>query len=181
VTVRKEGRELAVAVLVCAVAAGLALYTASRAWVIEVIARPAPLPATTVSRTGGSLVPAIPALALVGLAAAGALLATRGRGRIVVGVLLLLCGLGLVVGAAYAVAGPERVGVAWPVASMVCGGLVAAVGFRVVGRGPRWPSLGGRYERAGGSAAPTSSSRATSSDDAALWDAIDRGEDPTET
>ena len=70
-------RALTYAVLLCVAGAGLALATATRTWAVEVTLRPAPLPAVRETSTGATLLPWLPALALVGLAGAGALLATR--------------------------------------------------------------------------------------------------------
>jgi uncharacterized membrane protein len=159
-------RQLTLAVLVAAAAAGLALYAASRTWRVEVTVRPAPLPAVRTARPGGALLPVLPALALVGLAGAGALLATRGRGRTAVGVLVLVSGLGMVGAAAYALAALDGVGAGWPVVCGLAGAAVAAVGAVALRRGRAWPGLGTRYERR----APA---------EPALWDALDRGEDPT--
>jgi uncharacterized membrane protein (TIGR02234 family) len=65
----------------------------------------------------------------------------------------------------------------WPwVAAM--GGLVAvAVGALTVVRGRRWPSMGRRYAAAPQSQA--ASQAATTRDETSMWDALDRGDDPT--
>lgn len=103
------------------------------------------------------------ALALVAGAGAAAALAARGWLRRAVGVVLLVMGLVAVVRSA---GGPAWWGVA--------GGVVtAAAGCWVAVRGPRWARWSGRYERPGGG---------TDGGDVparALWDALDRGEDPT--
>ncbi|MGH3712801.1 MAG: Trp biosynthesis-associated membrane protein, partial [Micromonosporaceae bacterium] len=69
-------RQLAVAVLGCAGGAGLALYAVTRAWASRVVERPAPLSPVDETYAGGDLVSWLPAVALVGLAAGIALLAT---------------------------------------------------------------------------------------------------------
>ena len=181
-------RQLTVAVVACAAAAGLALFSASRPWLVEATVRPEPLPAVTTVRSGGSLAPSLPALGWVALAAAGALLATRGRARMALGLLVVLVGLAMpvvVLATAAAVSGdapaaggptasgPAAVGPAvvagWRLAAMVAGVAVAAVGVATIRWGRSWPALGSRYERAAapGAARPD------------LWDALDRGEDPT--
>ena len=78
-------RELVLAVVGCTAGAALALYAASRTWTVAVHPRPAPLPPVRQTRTGADLAPWLPALALVGLAGAGALVATRGVARLAVG------------------------------------------------------------------------------------------------
>jgi hypothetical protein len=151
-------REISIAVLLSAAGAGLALFAATRTWWVEVVPRPAPLPATRTAHDGGDL---LPALALVGLAGAGALVATKGRARRWLGVLLLLNGAGVAAGGAVGLA--DATG--WPLACVAGGVLLAAGGAFAAVRGARWPSLGTRYERA-----PVATSD---------WDALDRGEDPT--
>jgi uncharacterized membrane protein (TIGR02234 family) len=89
--------QLTAAVAGCAVAAGVALFAASRTWVVETVVRAAPLPPVPTPHSGGSLVPALPALALVALAGAGGLLATRAWGRRLVAACVLVAGLGLAV------------------------------------------------------------------------------------
>jgi hypothetical protein len=203
-------RQRAVTVVVCAAAAGLALFAASRTWTVETVARPAPLPPQVTTRNGSELVPALPALALVALAGAGGLLATRAWGRRLVAGLILLAGLGLA-GLAVGRGG-------WALVVVAAGLVVAAAGAYAWWRGPTWPSLGVRYERttradgatrtekAEGAAAEQpvrdpaapvgpsterTESGAESSDiqvdsaeeavSQALWDAIERGEDPTKS
>jgi hypothetical protein len=164
---------LALVVVACAAAAVLALVAAGRPWEVEVTVRPAPLPELRTGRRGGDLRPWLPALGWVGLAGAGALLATRGVARRVVGGLLVLAGLGLAIGGGSAVAGADPSPV-WPVLTGLAGLVVTAAGGAAVAGGRHWPAMGARYERpvrepAGG--APDHPE--------ALWDALDRGEDPT--
>jgi hypothetical protein len=138
-------RQFTLAVLACAAAAGIALFAASRTWLVEVTARPDPLPALTTLRTGGSLVPLLPALALVGLAGAGGLLATRGRARVAVAVVIALVGLGIPA-SLYGVVARPGVTVGWVVVAMAAGLAVAGVGALAVRRGGSWPTMGSRYE-----------------------------------
>jgi hypothetical protein len=123
-----------------------------------VTARPAPLSPQRVAHTGGAV---LSALAVVALAGAGALLATRGAVRLAVGVVLAVTGLGIVAGAT------RGLPAAWPALCAVGGLAVAAVGALAVVRGRGWPGMDTRYERA----------EPQRSDD--LWAALDRGEDPT--
>jgi LPXTG-motif cell wall-anchored protein len=159
-------RDRTLAAVTCAIGAGLALFAVSRTWTDVVTVRPAPLPPVHELKTGSALMPWLPALGLVALAGAGALLATRGLVRAAVGVLLLLCGFGLVAGAA------ARLPAGWPVATALGGLLVAGAGGLTLARGRRWPGLGTRYDRPAGAArAPETGTE--------LWDALDRGDDPT--
>jgi hypothetical protein len=184
-------RRLTIAVLLCLVGAGVAVFATSRTWSVDVTPRPAPLPSVRVARTGGDLLPWVPALALVGLAGAGAVLATRGLVRRLIGALLVFAGAGVAAGGVYGTAAVERGGAnpAWP-ALCALGGLLAAVGgLYTTARGHRWPGMGARYERPGGrgtaardtTAEPADGSRVEGRTTTAAWEALDRGEDPTIT
>src|SRR5215813_5233075 len=92
-------RELATTVVLCALGAVVSLLTAARTW--RVAAGQGALPLPKAELTGTQLLPWLPAVALVGLAGAGALLAVRGWTRAVLGVLLAIAGLLLAAGAVY--------------------------------------------------------------------------------
>jgi hypothetical protein len=163
-----RGRTLAV--VACVAGAGLALFAVGRTWTHVTVVRPAPLPPLHEARTGTALLPWLSALALVALAGAGALLATRGLLRAAVGVLLLLSGLGLAGGAvARLVAGASP---GWPLATALGGLIVAGAGLLTVARGREWPGMGARYDRPVRAPGPPRS-------ESQIWDALDRGEDPT--
>ncbi|MDG4788706.1 Trp biosynthesis-associated membrane protein [Micromonospora sp. WMMD1102] len=175
---------MAYAVLLCLLGAGLAVLAATRTWSVELTARPAPLPPDRTARTGGDLLPWLPALALVGLAGAGALLGTRGIGRRLVGGLLALLGAGLVAGAGYAGFGTGgEVAAGWPLLCALGGLLAGAAGVLAVLRGAGWPVMGARYDRArpagAGRVATAPDGRVDAGRTTAAWDALDRGEDPT--
>ncbi len=145
----------------------------------------------------GSEISGLPgALALVGLASAVAVFAVRGPGRLVVGVLLTVAGLGAAAGAALGAADSGAVNAtaarklaltgttaeqvshtAWPWLALVGGLLLAVAGALTLLRGRDWPSMGARYD-APTSAAPAKQAKAASTP-ADLWKALDRGEDPT--
>jgi uncharacterized membrane protein (TIGR02234 family) len=169
-------RELTVAVLLCAVGALLALWATTRDWAVLVTERPVPLPAVRDVRSGGDAAPAAAALTLVGLAGAAALLAVRGAGRLLVGVLLLLAGIGVAAGGIAVLAdgitaGPAtdvRLSAGWPVLCVAGGVLVALGGLLATVRGRRWSALGRKYDAPSARRAP-----------ADPWEALDRGEDPT--
>lgn len=161
-------RALTLAVLACVVGSAVALGAATRTWTVEVATRPDPLPPLRHARTGSALLPWLPALAVVALAGAGALLATRRTGRVAVGVLLVVSGAGVLAGGIYGLVAVDSVRAVWPTLCVLGGGLVAVVGALTVVRARDWPSLGTRYERRPAARAETD-----------LWSALDRGEDPT--
>lgn len=164
-----QARRLALAVAVIAAGAALVLVAAGREWAAATVA--GPLPARPAGRSGTDLLPWLPATAWVALAGAGAVVAARGRARRLVGALLLVAGAGVVAGAAWALAAGGAAG-GWPVTCGVGGALVGAAGAVCAARGAGWPALGGRYERR-----VPADPRAQRPDQ--LWDALDRGEDPT--
>jgi uncharacterized membrane protein (TIGR02234 family) len=191
---RQFGGVLAAAAL----AGGLALSAGGQEWASATEVRRPPLPPVTVAVLGSDAAPLVPAAGLVLLAAAVALLAVRGLGRVVVGLLMALAGgvLGwsglrvLIGGLASAVAalpglgGPGDTAVAvhvasaWPVLALLAGLLGVAAGVVTALRGRGWPAMGRRYERDAGAVLParTDEDRAQ-----AAWQALDRGEDPTGT
>ncbi|GIF68020.1 hypothetical protein Ais01nite_60550 [Asanoa ishikariensis] len=163
-----SGRKgLTLTVLLCIVGAGLAFIGAGRTWESGYTHNVAPLPPSSFDQTGGDLVPGLAALALVGLAGAGALLATRGWGRRVVGVLLVLVGVGLL---ALSLGRAFDASTAWPALTAAGGVLVVLSGLAAAAAGHRWPAMGARYERS-----PKKSVGGTTD----TWNALDRGEDPT--
>jgi uncharacterized membrane protein (TIGR02234 family) len=190
---------MAVAVVGLAAGGGLALSAGGQTWLTATVARPEPLPPVTEQLTGSELAPLVPAGGLVLLAAAVALVAVRGAGRVLVGLLAAVAGgvLGwsglrtLLTDADVTAAGVVGSGTpgstltadvsgAWPVLVLVAGLLAVAAGLLTVLRGSGWPGMGRRYERpAAAAAAPA---RRQTDEDRALdaWRALDRGEDPTE-
>jgi uncharacterized membrane protein (TIGR02234 family) len=86
--------------------------------------------------------------------------------------LILLVGLAATVVALV----PLRDGAAagWAVGSAVAGAVVAACGAFTAKEGRTWPAMGTRYERP---SAPVDEKKPVTQ--AELWDALDRGEDPT--
>lgn len=182
-------RELGAVVALCALGAGILLLAAGRTWVTVSQRLPAGT-AAQVAASGNSLQP-VTATGLVALAAVVAVLATRRAGRAVVGVLLVLdaalaawlvraffseLGRGLRVGGPeglIALSGRSGTDVsAWPWVALAGAVLVACSGLLVLTRGRRWPGMSGRYDRS--AAQP----RARTPDQA-MWDALDKGDDPT--
>lgn len=185
-------RELALAALLAAAGAGLTLFAAGRVW--ATVRASGGITRVSEPLTGREL-DAVPAgLALAGLAGLAALLAVRGRARLLVGALHVLCGAAVgytsaaATGRAHALAvaaenstmlrlgGPATVDQnGWWAASLAGGVLLLAAGALTLVRGARWPGMSARYDRGSRPAAA-----GTAADDpAALWKSLDRGEDPT--
>jgi uncharacterized membrane protein (TIGR02234 family) len=175
----------------CLAGAAILLLASGRAWARLTVEVAPELPRSAVLLTGRDLAPIAAAAGVAGLAAVAGIAATRGWLRRGVGAVAALLGLGAAVACA---AGPSAaraeavagrlVGAeltAWPVAGVAGGGLLLAGGVLVAAHGQRWATMGRRYD------APASAGRVgraggvgRRADDAGeLWDAIDRGEDPT--
>ncbi len=175
-------RAIAVTVLATAAAAAVALYAAGSVWdpgaggLGGAGAGPAgvaPPGARGGQVTGTGIAPWLPAAALVALAGAGALVAVRGAARRILGGLLAVCGGGVVAAGVVALAGTASP--RWPAVCVCAGTVIVAAGAHTVRRGGAWPSMGGRFER-GSHGARGGPGAAREAD---LWDAIDRGDDPT--
>ncbi|MFB7910590.1 TIGR02234 family membrane protein [Kitasatospora sp. NPDC059146] len=179
-------RTLGVMLLLTVLSAVLVLTAAGRTWAEG---RAGTL---DVSVTGGKISELPGGLALVGLAAAVAVFAVRGAGRLAVGALTLLAGLGAaaasVAGASdtaaldsaasgkLALAGSTATEVShtgWPWVALAGGLLLAVAGLITLRHGRGWPAMGSRYE------APTRKAPAKADTPGDLWKALDRGEDPT--
>jgi Tryptophan-associated transmembrane protein (Trp_oprn_chp) len=165
-TFLRSRRGFVLVVVACAVASAVVLFAASRTWSHVVTQRPAPFPPITARRTGASLEPWLPALGIVGLAGAGALVALRGRLRALLGILLILVGL------ATAVLSLTTASL-WPAVCAAGGVLIALAGLATATNHKAWPAMGARYER------PSAKTERKPVSQAELWDALDRGEDPT--
>lgn len=186
-------RALAVALL-CGAAGAAAVLTASgQTWSEGETAGGGAELAVTAS---GSEVSGLPsALALVALASLVAVFAVRRTGRTVVASVLALSGAGalgaallgardtdaLAAGAAAAtgltqaaVSGVSHTG--WPWVSALGGLLLLCAGLLALGYGRQWPAMSARYERAPRRAVPQAAGADRPED---LWNALDRGEDPT--
>ena len=183
-------RGLSTAVLLCLAGSSVVLVAAGRSWVdLEVPAGPL-ADARTDPYTGTDLVPGVSALGLVGLAGVVALAATRRVGRSLVGLVLLATGAGVVaaVVSAHGTALAEELSrqtsdavasvTAWSSVTAVGGVLLLAAGALTVARGRSWPALGQRYEAPAAAPAAVPARAAT---ERGLWEALDRGEDPTDT
>lgn len=174
------------ALLALAIASGLILLGAGMPWVTgEVEFLAGTRSAQQAAWSGDQVAPLIRATGLVGLAGIAGIVATAGRGRVVVGLLLVAAGLA---GAWATLAGlaslPEPPSgalgastTAWPWIMAGCGIAIAAIGVVACLIGRRWPGLGKRYQR---ESSPAGSSPAGPSPAASSpWDALDHGKDPT--
>ncbi|MFE3205072.1 TIGR02234 family membrane protein [Embleya sp. NPDC059237] len=186
-------RELTAAVLLVLVGAGVVLSVAGRTWAEgTALVHGSHI---AVHASGNTINKATSALALLGLAGGLAILATRTVGRTLIGALIALAGAGVTVLAVQgardtsavdgeaakkaAVEGVRAVDVShavWPWFAAVGGVLIVLAGLFVVIRGRRWPGMSNRYEAPAGRGAAARQRTATNAD---LWNALDRGEDPT--
>jgi uncharacterized membrane protein (TIGR02234 family) len=194
----RAGSSRTAALLVLAVGGAVALLSSVQTWVRLTAADT--LGEISVAVAGAALAPLAPAAAVVGLAAVPAVPAVRGWLRRGVGALVLVLALAaaasvatsmvdlgaraqqwwrLDVGA-LALTAAADVSRWWPWATLL--GLVAVVvGAAVVlARGGRWVGMSARYERVDRAPADTSGPDGSRQQtDADVWQALDRGEDPT--
>ncbi len=172
---------------------GIAFFAASRTW-IEATVRAEGLPSDPVAVSGTDGQPLVPALALVVVTGALAVLAASVRVRWIVGVLLVVVGIG----AAFLVAtsgsalddaldvavrsstaftgtnAPDgRHVIVWPALAGAAFVAAAVLGAIVIRLAATWPTMGSRFESPAGQA-----DVARTEDD--LWAALDEGRDPTE-
>lgn len=182
---RRRAYGLTLALLVVA---GVALlFAATRPWVYATTDAQG-LPGVEVVVSGGTAVPVISGVGLLLLAGIAGVIATGKVVRVMVGVILLVASalaleasvsFGLERGqsatdiataAAGVVTSATATGWWWLAALGAALGVIA--GAMTVAFGNAWPSLGSRYQREPvAAAAPTTSAQ--------MWDAMDRGEDPT--
>ncbi len=180
-----ERRELLLAVVLCAAGAALVLWGASATWSSFHPAGEA-LGVVVARSSGRALFPATAALGWAALAGALVLVAVRGWVRRAVGLLLAVAGVVVIVdavralvdtpppvnGAAVLEAGALHAGHGWMVLTLVGGGLLVLAGAFSAVRGADWGGLGSSYEPPGGAPEPPVT-------DKGVWDALDRGDDPT--
>jgi uncharacterized membrane protein (TIGR02234 family) len=189
-------RGLRLAVLLGVVGAGVLLLSLGRTWV-EVVSDPGlTITATRDALTGGDLASGALACAYVGLASVAALVATRAWGRVAVGavvvaaavgalvdVLPLAFGDGLTQRAFEHIARCDETGCSsdrvvdpsfsgWP--WLACAGAVVLLlgGALTVARGRAWKGLGSSYDAPGARVEEPVT-------DKGVWEALDRGDDPT--
>jgi uncharacterized membrane protein (TIGR02234 family) len=197
-------RSYSIALGSLALGAALLFLASGRTWATLLVADPG-LPSLTVTISGSELTYGAP-LALLALAGIAGLVALRRAGRVVAGVVLVLCAVPagvsvLVFGSTHAsslgagdwiaaIAG-EKAGVPvdgrsasvswWWVVELVGVLLVVLAGVLAVVASRGWPQLGRRYEREGEQAPAPRSAAGTSAQaaPASAWDQLDAGVDPT--
>ena len=189
-------REFVLVLLAGAVGSGLVVLAGRQAWAHAIFTPPKPLPAQDIAVTGQQLVPLAGALALAALACLAAVIATRSVLRRAAGVVLAVLGAGAALAASagptasaviaaalsargtvheIVVAGPGRAvlaGAPWRAAALTGAVVIVLAGLATVWRGPRWPVMSARFERA----APA---RRPGTDSATMWESLSRDVDPT--
>ena len=186
-----SARGLMRALVGVAIAGVLVLIASGRVWSTARVRIPGAA-VTRVAVTGHAVEPSLPALGIALLALAAAVLAARGRLRRAVGVVVVAVGgitLGVSIAGRSAVSsaltahevgglGVPAHGTAngWWMAAAFGGLLAVLVGLAVAFRGGQWAAMGRKYE------APQGGTPVSVGVDSAqsTWDALDRGEDPTE-
>lgn len=182
-------------VLATLVTGGVAFFAAGRTWAkVEVKAEG--LAAAKVTVSGSDAQPLVPALAIIVVTTALAILAAGPRLRRVIG------GLTIVVSAVGTVAvprsgtdglqdavrsaaekspaytGPDALGsisyVPWDLLTIAAFVLALVLGVVTLRLGPRWPTMSSRYD------APTSRPVKDDPSGTDMWKAMDRGDDPTQ-
>lgn len=169
-------------VLVCLLlSAGISVWVLQRTWVTSSVTEPG-LPIETETVTGATLYPASVAGAWLALACVVAIVATRGRWRSVVGVMVLLAAIATMVAA---VAFPLTASIefastslssrpnlqvttsSWWLVTGLCAVAIFACGIAVLRWSSQWRSL-------------SSKQAGTASPELSDWEKLDRGLDPSE-
>jgi uncharacterized membrane protein (TIGR02234 family) len=179
------------------------LLLATRDWQTILTTRDSQFLDDTLQVTGRTIDSAPTAMALVALAGAVAVIATRGSVRRVVGAVVALAGIGIVwrsIGAMATLSASRARDLVrdhhptvtsatvprvtthdtWAVLTIGCAVLVFAAGVLVAGYGARWTGMSTRYESPAVQGDPDAVAVRRARADAALWSALDRGDDPTE-
>ena len=189
-------QELRVAVLLSLVGSALVLFAVSRAWGDVAGASGLTIKQVRDAIPGTKVAGDVRALGLVGMAGVLAIAATRRWGRVLVGLVLAvsggvilwrvarLLGQGLRLRLASAHASCPRLCILsqeqtevrvhhlWPTLTIVGGALLLLAGALIAVRGRRWAALSSSYDAPSAVPAPPVT-------DKGVWDALDRGDDPT--
>jgi uncharacterized membrane protein (TIGR02234 family) len=190
-------------ILAVIAASGLALLAWTQVWAtLDVILDGGQ---TALEVTGSVAAPGLTALALAGLALAGALTIAGGVIRIILGLLEMLLGVSVVLSAVLAIADPIGAGSAavtavsgisgidsiragvsaaaltgWPYLALGAGILMFLVGLAVCLTARRWPGATTRYDATRFEPVTDAATGQTRPRDAVDdWDGLTRGDDPT--
>lgn len=177
----------------------LALVAWTQVW-IEARLDPSGSATRSLDVTGATAAPALTALALAGVALAGALSIAGPVIRVVLGLLEILMGFSVALAAVLAMIDPAgssaalvtaNTGIAgrasiadgvsatvstpWPYAALLAGVMMIAAGIAVLVTGRRWPAPGSRYQAVRFESAPVGSGNAVPSSESAAdaADAVD--------
>jgi hypothetical protein len=184
-------RELVLAVLLCLLGSGLVLFAVTRSWAD--LRPPSDLTIKRVAdgASGTRIASSAQALGLLGLVAVPAIAATQRRGRVLTGLLVVAAGgyvavrvstllpdLGDRMRACPSSAKCVPVELdgthpVWPVLAVLGGLLLVAGGLLVVVRSGRWAVMSAAYT------VPSAQPVEEPVTDKGVWDALDRGHDPT--
>lgn len=179
--------------LLTALGAVLVLTSVGRTWA------EGSLPGKMAVSVTGSAVSGLPTgLTLAVMAAAVAVFAVRGVGRIAVGALAVLAGAGVALASALGASDTAALDAeaarklalvsaqaelpshtAWPWVAVAGGVLLTLAGLVTVRSGRGWPAMGARYEAPAGKGQGARKQPKPAGTPAELWQALDRGEDPT--
>ena len=192
-------REKAAFLALVVTGALLGFVAAARPWAVALV--PDALAQRELVASGRQAAGVVPAVALVALAGAVAVLSTRRVGQAVAGTLLVLAGAAAAAGSLAVVRTPVsaveqvvsaatgRTGVSgvaasvtpWPWVGVASGVLIALGGALAVVRARSWGGLSARYESAPEHPPkpPAAPAEGTDVDPGLTWDALSRGEDPT--
>jgi uncharacterized membrane protein (TIGR02234 family) len=187
-------RLYAPAVLAMLAAGGLAFFAAGRTGAHADV-RAQDLGHATISVSGSDAQPLVPALAIVVVTAALAILAAGPRLRRVIGALTILVAGAAIVAVprsgtdglqdavrsaaekSPAYTGPASLGdisyAPWDIVTIAAFVLAIVLGAVTLRLAPQWPTMSSRYD------APTSRPVAEDDSGAEMWKAMDRGDDPT--
>jgi uncharacterized membrane protein (TIGR02234 family) len=177
-------RKYALALGLIVLGAVLVLVSSGRTWATgQVTTAGGSTASATLRVTGSDAAGGLVGLALLAAAGIAALVATRGRLRRIVAVVIILTGVSVVLNAVFSgltrvldeaarksagVTSAHATAVQTTIAPWVCvlgGLLIVAGGVLALRHGGEWPSMGARYERAPSTMDP--------------WAALDQGLDPT--
>jgi uncharacterized membrane protein (TIGR02234 family) len=191
------GRQLYARTLVLGlISAGAVAVGVSKPWVTAT-ATVTGLPVISASVDGADVAPLAGALGFVLLAALGAVVATRGRLRRGLGLLIVVAAAVVLAAAVHPgdtqrgieqalsakgwSGGPYRTGVGWWRVLTAVGGCGCLLAGALVARfGASWASMGARYDAPGSTSATVAGDLPAAPTETDLWRSIDSGHDPTQ-